>query len=904
MPELDPKILELEARLESLVRTQIDFQVEISAMRKELTRLRGAAIPPQSSPKTADRPPIPPQQKPIPQPTPVTQKLHPEIELPLFASSTARSESNDPTPSSNIFSDHFNKYSENARANLEEFIGKNLISKIGILILIIGVGIGAKYAIDNNLISPLTRIIIGYIFGFGLLALAVRLKSKYHNFSAVLLSGGMAIMYFITYFAYSMYQLIAQPAAFVVMVLLTVFTVAFALLYNRQVIAHIGLIGAYAVPFLLSNNSGKYGFLFTYMSVINVGILAISIKKYWKPIFYSSSFFTWLIFYVWYIGKYSASEHFYLALSFLGIFFAIFYATKVVHGVVHSENSHLDSLVSILVTGFIFYCFCFGIICNKAGLAEYVFAFSYLAVAGLAILLASYRFYGRFLVYLAYPFTWLIFGNWFLNYHDVNQHFAIAAVFASVFFAVYYGATLVYRLITDELNMIENAGLVLSNSFIFYGFGYAILNSREDLRGFEGLFTVAHSAFHSLVSQFVSRVKPFAVDVIQVLVILILTFVTIAVPVQFDGSFVTLIWSVLAAMLFIFGRHRKIELFEYFSYPVMLLAAISMFADWSTSYAARTPNVSEYNLQPILNGDLITALVLVASFAAIFAFNRDKQYEPPIDRNIAKLIGYVVAGIAIFVFYNAFRIEIDNYFHIRNVATINKNFPTLNISWQIIYTMLFLSGMAAVNLRKARSKILAFAGSGLSLATLFCFVTVGMVLMHELRVSYLTSETAGLINVGIRYISYFAAGALLFSLFVYSRNDMLTKRFEPRILKLAFEGVFTSTLFIAASCELVNLMAQFHIADGTKLGLSILWGVFALGMVVIGIAQDKKYLRIAAFVLLAVTLVKLFFYDITGLGTIPKTILFISLGILLLIVSFLYNKYKHVMFKTIDENTH
>ncbi len=44
-----------------------------------------------------------------------------------------------------------------------------------------------------------------------------------------------------------------------------------------------------------------------------------------------------------------------------------------------------------------------------------------------------------------------------------------------------------------------------------------------------------------------------------------------------------------------------------------------------------------------------------------------------------------------------------------------------------------------------------------------------------------------------------------------------------------------------------------------------------------------------------VTLIKLFIYDVSHMDTIPKTILFVSLGILLLIISFLYNKYKHII---------
>ena len=80
-----------------------------------------------------------------------------------------------------------------------------------------------------------------------------------------------------------------------------------------------------------------------------------------------------------------------------------------------------------------------------------------------------------------------------------------------------------------------------------------------------------------------------------------------------------------------------------------------------------------------------------------------------------------------------------------------------------------------------------------------------------------------------------------------------------------------------------------------KLGLSILWGVYALLLIALGIWKKKKHLRIGAIALFAVTLIKLFFYDISYLDTIAKTIVFVSLGVLLLIISFLYNKYKHLI---------
>jgi uncharacterized membrane protein len=46
-----------------------------------------------------------------------------------------------------------------------------------------------------------------------------------------------------------------------------------------------------------------------------------------------------------------------------------------------------------------------------------------------------------------------------------------------------------------------------------------------------------------------------------------------------------------------------------------------------------------------------------------------------------------------------------------------------------------------------------------------------------------------------------------------------------------------------------------------------------------------------AFIIFGLTIFKLFFYDIAHQSTIAKTIVMISLGAVLLIVSFLYNKY-------------
>ncbi|MEP6947069.1 MAG: DUF2339 domain-containing protein [Acidobacteriota bacterium] len=811
MPEFDPKIAELEARLERLVRTQIDFQSEISSIRNELALLNVSAVAPPPVTSRLD------QQAPKPQVTPQSPpRVHTEIPPtssvpPLGQGRTPVGTKSESSASMNtIFSEQLYDYAEPAHGNLEKFIGKNLIALIGIIILVLGVGIGAKFAIDNGWVSPLLRICAGYIVGIGLIGVAVRLKANYHNFSAVLLSGGMSIMYFVTYFAYAYYGLMPQSASFALMAIFTIFTIASALLYDRQVIAHIGLVGAYAVPFLLSDNSGNYLFLFSYMAIINCGILAISISRYWKLLFLSSFIVTWAIFFAWFIDKYAAAEHFWLALSFSAVFFAIFYAATLIHGVVHSEDETAESGISIVAT-----------------------------------------------------------------------------------------------------------------SLVFYGFGYAIMDSRADFQKYEGLFTAGHALMHSATAQVIGRLRYSASNLVTVLAALIITFVTIAVPVQFDGRVVTLVWTVEAAVLFWFGRIKTIRIFEYFAYPLMVLASGSLAYDWATLYAERSMDVSILNRQPILNGDFVTALVFVAGFGAIHLINQKYNESSVIDDFLVRGFGIVVGAMTVFVMWNLFRIEIDNYHHLlivgqRSVHDLSSlTEPTLrrgsddvvrfNAIWQLNYTMAFLTLFGAVNLRRIRSAIAEFSGLFLSILALAIYSTFGMFILYELRVSYMipdpqTVEIAGSMNIAIRYVTYLFAAGLLASLYFTLRSELVAASIPETIIESGWDLLLYFTILLTASAELIDLMAQMHMPDSTKLGLSILWGLYALALIGIGIAWQKKHLRIGAIILLAITVIKLFIYDVADLPTIPKTILFVSLGILLLAISFLYNKFTARIFdKPVDD---
>lgn len=775
------RVNELLQKLEVLSKKQDSFRDEINQIREELYRLKDVNIASEEN-ETKFAP------------------LYFDIPYTSSSKEEPRGESiESPKEPVNYFgSEKVN--TPRSKSDIEKFIGENLINKIGIVITIIGVAIGAKYAIEHELISPLTRIIIGYLIGAGLLGFAIKLKKDYENFSAVLLSGAMAIMYFITYAAYDFYQLFPQVIAFVLMVVFTCFTVFAAINYNKQVIAHIGLVGAYAVPFLLSEGSGRVVVLFTYMALINAGILVLSYKKYWKPLYYSSFVLTWVIYYLWF-------------------------------------NS-------------------------------------------------SYR---------------------------VEEHLTIAMVFLSVFFLEFYATFLSYKLIRGEKYEKEDVIPLLLNSFLFYGIGYILLSGHETGGQLLGLFTLINAIVHFSVSVLIYRQNLADKNMFYLIAGLVLLFITIAFPVQLEGNWVTLLWAGEAALLFWIGRTKGVGVYEKMSYPVMLVSFLSILQDWMVYVSGYDRDNMETFVTPFLNINFATSVLFVCSFVFINVLLRNERYSSPfvVPTKFSKALKHVIPGILIVSIYFSIRVELERYFE----QSYQNSFLDLSGSgeemeyeylwnwdiekfrkvWLLNYTLLFLAALSMVNIKRLKESGLATVNLVLNGVFIFTFIFTGLSEMGDLRNSFLTNERGeyyeiSSFHVWIRYVSYLFLAAV-----VWSNRKYMEQEFAPQQLKIPNE-LFTHFIILSVlSSELINWLEIGNIQGSDKLGLSILWGVYSLVLIGIGIWKRKKHYRIASIVLFAVTLAKLFFYDISHLSTIAKTVLFVALGVLLLIISFMYNKYKHLI---------
>ena len=676
-------------------------------------------------------------------------------------------------------------------SDLEKIIGESWINKIGILIVVIGVAIGAKYSIENELISPLTRIILGYLVGIGLLGFGIKLKPKFEGYSAVLVSGAISIFYFITYFAYSFYDLIPQALAFVMMLIFTAFTVFTAIKYNRVVIAHIGLIGAYAVPFLLSSGSGRVDILFSYMLIINLGILFISIKKDWKTLHYSAFFFTWMIYGSWFANK--------------------------------SFDSNLQGYESLGIG------------------------------------------------------------------------------FATAFFLVFYGVSLFNNIISKEKLDKVNIILILLNSFIYFGFGFGIFNGHSILDSYLGLFTLFNAVIHFGVLFFIKSKKLADSTLLYSTLGMVFTFITIAIPIQLDGNWVTLMWTAQGTFLFWLGKTKKISIYEKISLPILGLAFISFLEDWS-----RYRYAVDLDIHAFWNINFLTGIFAVLGYSSAVYLSR-KHPDPEIEKyspfNTIK--SFYLPALLVLTAYLTFRNEIAYYFDYWYESSAvfvrekgdeyneyNNDIGIFRNIYLLAYSLIFFGGMALLNFYKFKNKILGVSSIAIGLLVLFAAQTYGLGELGELRYSYIDGHYSKYFDVSInyilvRYLLWGAAGFTLWAIFKNAKSQLENTKFH-----LFLEAVIHISILNFLSNELVTWLDIAGYQDIFKLGLSILWSVYSLILVSLGIYKKKKHLRIFALVLFGITLAKLFLYDISNLSTISKTIVLIILGLLLLIISFLYNKFK------------
>lgn len=238
--------------------------------------------------------------------------------------------------------------------DLETLIAGRWLNRIGLLLVLIAVAYFLKLVIDNEWIGPTGQVALGVLAGAGLLGFSHWLLGRgYLYFSEGITALGAGVLYLSLWAGSNYYNLFSLDVAFFAMIGVTAATVTIAVGRDSQRIALLGLIGGFLTPLLVSTGKDAQVVLFTYVAVLNAGLLALAWKKVWRWLELPAFFFTLAYFWGWYERFYHVSEPLLRTLAFATLFFAEFSALSVLRarrlGAVLGEQGFL-----VLFNGFSF----------------------------------------------------------------------------------------------------------------------------------------------------------------------------------------------------------------------------------------------------------------------------------------------------------------------------------------------------------------------------------------------------------------------------------------------------------------------------------------------------------------------------------------------------------------------
>lgn len=176
----------------------------------------------------------------------------------------------------------------------------NLVAKLGLVILFIGIGFLLKYVAATFTIPIEVRLAAVVLADFGLLACGWRLRLTRRELALPIQGTAIAILMLVVFSAHQLYALIPSGFAFALLVCLTAFTCLLAVLQEARWLAAFGITGGFASPVLLaSGEGGSHIALFTYYALLNAGVFALAFMRSWHSLNLRGFVFTFIIGALW-----------------------------------------------------------------------------------------------------------------------------------------------------------------------------------------------------------------------------------------------------------------------------------------------------------------------------------------------------------------------------------------------------------------------------------------------------------------------------------------------------------------------------------------------------------------------------------------------------------------------------
>ena len=266
--------------------------------------------------------------------------------------------------------------------------------------------------------------------------------------------------------------------------------------------------------------------------------------------------------------------------------------------------------------------------------------------------------------YLAFVGTIVLFGGWMQNFYSEDQ-LGITFVFLSIFFLMFLANSIVHHFSRQESSTPSDLLLLCLNALGYFGVCHAILAPHHD--DYLGFFALLLAIVYLAVAYMAYTGNKHDRTLNLTLPGIAVVFLSVAIPLQFTGYWITIAWLVESLVLVFVGLSVRERTIQVFGWIVLLLGMVSMMDEVS-----KMRNDVMYSLQPdtwmpIANTAfalLVFGVVVFYGLAALY-----QRYKHP-DVSWKQIIGIFIILANLLTIYT-FTSEISQYYR-GKIAEVNN----------------------------------------------------------------------------------------------------------------------------------------------------------------------------------------------------------------------------------------
>lgn len=576
----------------------------------------------------------------------------------------------------------------------------------------------------------------------------------------------------------------------------------------------------------------------------------------------------------------------------------------------------------------------------SAGGDERWVLFPYIFVLDLGVLgIAGFRKWQPLQI-LSFVCTLLLWMGWFGQYY-APEKFSDALILLTPFFFLFALLGVFHNVLRKKPADSGDFFLILATPVAYFAALYGITS--HDYKDWQGLMAIVMAAVYLGFAVLAFQRHPQGKMTLLALGGIAASFLTLAVPLQLTGHWIAIAWAAEAVLLVELGL--RFDLVKLRRAGFGLLGVVQLILVYYTLGTIADPVRFETRFTRGTNDPVVQGTVSFPQLSLPGRAAAD-QPEPPSWTNVfnGRSFSFLASALAMGILAweyrrrSAYRSTVAGIGPVTEIAAPLSNKPGLwnsfsNTAWLmagvpfsvlallIVETFAFGHGrhwlfptfVGLFTVWTALSAlVLVVAGSlwgprslqrfGLAaFGLLALFVLIGLLGTIGGWSSEWTSFTAreqgasdsiwawALVNPrGLGFVVAIAAAAVAA---VFCQDGGETP--VAGMTMSALMGVFahlTGLALITSEVYAQGIIRQWH--TGTSLGVTLAWTLYAIATLIAGIYYRAATVRILALSLFALTTGKVFLFDVWQLSTVIRTFAFVALGASLLLVSFLYRRFR------------